>query len=232
MKRQGLIKYIIKQLLLLAVIAISSCNNGPKHDQALIPLHKGNFWKYRGSCNGKPATFRITVHDVVKQGSMAFAVMNGFPSDVLGGQDWEASDWGLLVAGNGQYYYKVNGARIDSIKESLSDGESIRASLVGDTDLLMEALYDTGQIFGEAAQLTRADGNYYWKVLEKSAYEPSSIRGLNIHGPFDRYTLNYKTIADDITMDVVPGIGIVRYRYNHNGTPGELDLKLIEAGLK
>ncbi|MEI7491799.1 MAG: hypothetical protein WCK92_10410 [Bacteroidota bacterium] len=232
MERLGFINHRIKLLLLLAVIVIASCNNGSKHNQALLPLHKGNFWKYRGSYNGKPVSFRITMQDVVKHGGMAFAVVNGFPTDILGGQDWEGTDWGLLVVGSGQYYYKVTGTRIDSIKGSLSYGKSIQSSLVSDADLFMEALYDTGQIFGEAAQLTRADGNYFWKVTEKHAFEPSSIRGLKIHGPFDRFTLKYQTIADDITMDVVPGIGIVRYRYCHHGTPGELDLKLTEAGLK
>ncbi len=232
MKRQGLINHIIKLLLLLGVIVTSSCNTGSKHDQALIPLQKGNFWKYSGSYNGKPVVFRITVDYVVKQGGMLFAVLKGFPSDILAGQDWEASDWGLLVVGDGQYYYKLTGARIDSVKNSLSDTEGIKASLVSDKDLFIEALYDTSQIFGEAAQITRADGNYFWKVTEKHAFEPSSIRGLKIHGPFDRFTLIYQTIADEITMDIVPGIGLVRYRYSHHGTPGELDLRLTEAGLK
>ena len=96
----------------------------------------------------------------------------------------------------------------------------------------MEALYDTGQIFGETDQLTRDDGNYIWKVTGKRAFEPTSIKGLKILGPFDCYTLIYKTVADETIMDLVPGIGIVRYRYSHHGTPAELDMKLVEAGIQ
>jgi len=40
--------------------------------------------------------------------------------------------------------------------------------MVTDADLFLETLYDTGQTFGEAAQLTRDDGNYYWRVIAKA----------------------------------------------------------------
>ena len=49
-------------------------------------------------------------------------------------------------------------------------------------------------------------------------------------GFFGGASFDFKTNADDVTIEVVPGIGIVRYRYCHHGTPEELDLKLIETG--
>ncbi|MCX6287752.1 MAG: hypothetical protein NTY96_11615 [Bacteroidetes bacterium] len=197
----------------------------------MIPLQKGNFWKYRGSYNDKPVTCNIVVNDILKKGNLTFALMKGFPSDILGGEDWETTSWGLLAVGN-EHYYKVSGPRIDSIRTIMLNEKSVQSCLVTDSDLFMEALNDTGQTFGEAAQLTRNDGNYFWRVTQKHAYEPSSIKGLKLMGPFDRFTLNYQTVADDITLDIVPGIGIVRYRYCHHGTPGELDMKLVDVGIQ
>ena len=126
---------------------------------------------------------------------------------------------------------RVTGSRVDSIRNKLLDTTGVQSGLVTDADLFVTALYDTGQVFGEASQLTRNDGNYFWKVTGKKAWEASSIKGLTKTGPFDRFTLDFKTVADETTIDIVPGVGIVRYRYCHHGTPAELDMKLVEAGI-
>jgi len=217
--------------LILVMISLSSCNTGGKNDQLLIPLQRGNLWKYQGNYNGKPVSCCMEVHDILKKGNLTFALMKGFPTDVMEGENWEPSVWGLLAVGN-EHYYKVSGNRIDSIDQKLSDNGNVQSGLVNDSDIFLEALYGTGQTFGEAAQLTRDDGNYFWKVTGKQAFEPSAVRGLKLMGPFDSYSLTYKTVADETIMDVVPGIGIVRYRYSHHGTPAELDMKLAETGIQ
>ena len=213
------------------LISLTACKDHSRHDKAVFSLKRGNYWKYQGSYNGKPVSCGIVVHDIRKAGNLTYALMQGFPADVMDGEDWESSVWGLLASGN-ERYYKVSGSRIDSITRRLSEKESIHSGLVSEAELFMEALYDTGQIFGETDQLTRDDGNYIWKVTGKRAFEPTSIKGLKILGPFDCYTLIYKTVADETIMDLVPGIGIVRYRYSHHGTPAELDMKLVEAGIQ
>ena len=144
---------------------------------------------------------------------------------------WEASSWGLLVAGS-EHYYRISGPRIDSVIKKMNIDGVVMTDMVTDADLFLETLYDTGQTFGEAAQLTRDDGNYYWRVIGKSAFDPSAIKGLRITGPFDQYTLSYRTQPDETLMDIVPGIGITRYRYTHHGTSEELDLRLTSSNIR
>lgn len=194
----------------------------------MFSLQEGNFWNYHGTFNGKTLNVRMQVMKVIKDERLTFALMKGFPSDVMEGDNWEADLWGLLEVDG--YYYRVTGSGIDSIRSKLLDQGNIHSGLVTDADLFMTALYDTGQVFGEAQQLTRTDGKYFWRVTEKNAWEASSIKGFKKAGPFDRFTLNFNTVADETIIDMVPGVGIIRYRYCHHGTPAELDMKLIEAG--
>lgn len=186
---------------------------------------------YEGKYNGKPVILKITESEMLKRGNLTFAFLKGFPVDILTGEDWEPSSWGLLVTGD-QHYYKFNYPKTDSVKKAFLDKRNFLTGLFADSELFVEALHDTGQTFGEAGQLTREDGNYFWRVTDKNSFDASSIRELKSLGPFDRFTITYKTLADVIMIDIVPGIGMVRYRYSHHGTPGELDLKLTEAGLK
>ena len=209
---------------------MASCSNSSPNQKNLFLLKEGNFWNYHGSFNGKSLNPRIEVLKVMKEGEVTFALMKGFPTDVMEGENWEASLWGLLSV-NG-HYYRVTGSRVDSIRNKLLDTIGVHSGLVTDADLFMTALYDTGQVYGEALQLTRTDGNYFWKVTGKKAWEASSIKGLKKTGPFDRFTLNFKTVADETIIDMVPGVGIVRYQYCHHGTPAELDMKLVEAEIK
>lgn len=219
---------MLQLLVILLLFPFAACKDNIKQSNAVIPLKEGNSWNYQGIYNGREVKLKIKVLLVRKEGNLTFALMKGFPTDLLEGEEWESSAWALLSVGN-EYYYKVSGSAIDSINKSLLNNEIVHSGLVTDADLFMVALSDTGRIFGETAQLTRNDGNYYWKVTEKHAYEPSSIKNLNIKGTFDRYTLAFKSTDGDVTMDVVPGIGIVRYRYCHHGTPEELDMKLSDA---
>jgi len=229
MKRSTFYLYLVIAGLLL--VSVTACKNEMSSEKAIFSLKEGNYWNFHGKYNNKTVFLRMEVLRVLTEGRLTFAVIKGFPTDVMEGEDWEPSVWGLLSVGN-MHYYKVTGARTDSIDKWLSNKESIHSELVTDSDLFMESLYHTGQTFGEAGQLTRDDGNYFWSVTEKKACEPSSIRGLKLAGPFDQYTLSYRTIADETMIDVVPGIGIVRYRYLHHGTSEDLDMKLAEAGIK
>ena len=222
------IRIYLNLMAALLLLSFPACRNHSALQTAMFPMKEGNYWSYHGKFNDMEGNLKIKVLLVRKEGNLTFALMKGFPTDIMDGEEWQPSSWGLLAVGNG-HYYKVSGERTDSILKRLSNHEDALSGLVTDADLFIETLSDTGQIFGEAAQLTRNDGSYYWKVTEKHAYEPSSIQELNLRGTFDRYTLTYKTTGDDVSMDFVPGIGIVRYRCCHHGTLAELDMKLVEA---
>lgn len=230
MKRRALVKIVVTLMVLPVCIIMSSCSRSGKHRE-MIPLKQGNCWVYKGNYNARPVTLNIRVTDLKQRGTLTFAMLKGFPTDILSGDDWEPSEWGLVVTAD-QHYFRFISPKTDTVRKLFPDNNNSLAGLFSDSELFMEALIDSGQTYGETAQLTRDDGNYFWRVSDKHAFDASSIRGLKLLGPFDTFTLTYKTVADAITMELVPGIGIVRYRYSHHGSPGDLDIKLIESDLK
>lgn len=218
-------------LLLIAIATLSSCGRTDRVQRDVFPLATGNRWQYAGKHNGEPVILYMRIVRLLKKENMTYAVISGYPEDVLGGTDWEASSWGLLSAG-GRYFYRIRGPGCDSLLKAFSGKGNVAGDLVSGREMFLVSPLDTGKFFGEAAQLSRNDGNYCWRVTEREAFEGSSIAGLKLSGPLDRFTLVYRSTADEVIMDVVPGIGIVRYRYSHHGTPDELDLRLTAADLK
>jgi hypothetical protein len=228
MKRK---KFYLNMIVLILLAELYSCQGRAPYNSPVFPLQNGNYWDFSGKYNQKTINFRIEVRNVVRKKSLTFALMRGFPTDVMTGDDWEASSWGLLIAGS-EHYYRISGPRMDTVMKKMNTDGIALTEMVTDADLFLETLYDTGQTFGEAAQLTRDDGNYYWRVIGKSAFDPSAIKGLQLTGLFDQYTLSYRTQPDETLMDIVPGIGITRYRYIHHGTSEELDLRLTSLNIR
>jgi hypothetical protein len=226
---------MIKNLInYIAVAVILGFATGCTHQEdagkrALIPLRKGNYWKYVGIYNGQPVTLTTKVRETITRGKLVYATLRGFPSDILAGQDWEVTNWGLLSV-SGEHYYKVEGHRVDSVRKGILDERNVCQGLVHDDEIFLEAMKDTGQTYGPAFQISRLDGNYYWKVRSKEAFEPSAIAGVTEKGPFDKYTLSFWTVGDDVTIELVPGIGIVRYLFHHHATHDQLDMKLVATG--
>ncbi len=72
----------------------------------------------------------------------------------------------------------------------------------------------------------REDTWYCWCVEQVHA-RGLSIGGFASRGPLKTYRLAYRTCPDHQLLDIVPGLGIVRYVYNHHGTVISTDARLI-----
>ena len=72
----------------------------------------------------------------------------------------------------------------------------------------------------------REDTWYCWCV-ERAQATGLSIGGFASRGPLKTYRLAYRTCPDHQLLDIVPGLGIVRFVYNHHGTVASSDVRLI-----
>jgi hypothetical protein len=42
------------------------------------------------------------------------------------------------------------------------------------------------------------------------------------------FQLHFRTLPDDTTAEVVPGLGILSYQYHHHGSVADTELQLVE----
>jgi hypothetical protein len=79
-----------------------------------------------------------------------------------------------------------------------------------------------GQRFAGDAGRGRTDGDYQWLVHRGG---PETIAGRRYA---DVFVLRFLSLADDLTVHLVPGVGVTRRAYRHHGTITEWDLRLAE----
>jgi len=170
----------------------------------------------------------IEVLRSIQRGTLTFFIMKGYPDDLLEGEDWESSHWGLLKVGNDRYY-RIAEQGIDSIEKRISDPNDNLAGIVQEQSLLLQLPLNKDKMYGETFQLTRTDSLYCWCVKGSDNYDPSPLKIEGLKNTMVQFTLRYATIADETLIDFVPGLGITGYRYHHHGTPNEIAVKLMEV---
>ena len=218
-------RYII--FALFAGITLSACEVDHRKNLTTNawPLENGNLWVYGGVCNGRQERSATIVVRFIERGAMRLYILKGFPDDLLEGVDWEPSEWGILQVGHNRYY-RIAENRVDSVENRLSNPADALTGLVQESELMLQLPLEAGFAFGETFQLTRPDSMYAWYVTEKTNFDPTPLKIMEFKTPVEQFTLRYATVPDETLIDFVPGIGITRYRYKHNGTPDNVDLKL------
>jgi hypothetical protein len=220
--------------IILLGFSLWGCASSSKEHQGLKgsgiwPLAEGNYWLYAGTFNLAPFTMRMGVCEVLTRGDLQLAMLKGHPSDPLQGDEWEPMNYAVLQTGEG-LFFQVQGLRLDTFLARFADLNDPLLALVEEEELVLTWPLDTGSGFGSAAQLTREDGLFYWKVTETGKFDPLTIKGGEVSERLSLYSIRYATLADETRIDWVSGIGMVRYRYRHHGTPAGVDLKLVEVG--
>ena len=83
------------------------------------------------------------------------------------------------------------------------------------------------KLFGETMQIARPDRMYMWVVAHHGKADVTKVKGAPA-GDLAQFQLKFTTTADNQTVDFVPGLGITKYLYAHNGTVAETHLRLAE----
>ncbi len=199
-------------------------------------LTPGTYWVYRGTVRWeepeeeKPSsadvTWKMTVERVMRKKNVVAAVVTGFPADL----DWsggtaEPKPWLILETEKHEIYYENLGPDYDLAKLN-GDDHVFDKFMVGENMLLQWPLKAGAKFCDEEAK-KREDDMYCWVAGEAKKKKLESVKGA-LAEEQTVYSMQYRTLPDDTTMEIVEGIGLVSYQYHHHGTVADTELQLVE----
>jgi hypothetical protein len=201
-----------------------------------FPLTAGTYWVYKGKVrwydfeNDKPAsvdvTWKMSVMRVIRKPGLVAAIVTGFPGDL----DWSAGTtepkpWLILEDEKHEIFYENLDPDFDLSK--LNGDDRVFDKFLVEDNFFFQWPLRQGAKFCEEEAKKREDGMYCWVVAQTAMKKLESVKG----SPADEqpvFQLQYRTLPDDTTMELVPGIGLLSYQYHHHGTTAETELQLVE----
>lgn len=217
---------------ILAVVMCAAVSVGAERDS--WPLIKGAYWVYRAEVqsqqppgrNGVLATqltWRLQVVDTYRRHQVEAALMRGHPADLaFYTPGTQPRFWVLARSGN--VYYML---RDPAAWERLHDKSDSLSSLIATPNEFFSFPMKQGDLFG---QDPKRDDNFYGWLVEDVRPADLSAMSYSRTTPDPReYVLIERTMSGTESVTFVPGVGITRYVYHHNGTISDVDAVLIEA---
>lgn len=206
-----------------------------------LPLAKGNYWVYRGLAkwddNGKlktqTLTWRMEITKALCQGdNLTAAVIKGFPGDLAGYEPGRARSDYLLVRFGMDKYHLLSGDDAAKARKELAGRKLPSFDFLADgAALLIDGPLTKGKHYGEPGQLHR--DLYCWVVGAPTPFVGKEIKGLPSADDERRaFPIRFLTNPDGERLEIVSGIGIVSYHYDHHGTISETNLQLVEIHLE
>lgn len=203
-----------------------------------FPLEKGAVWTFEGpvECISEGSgdvvervlTWSMEIADTIERQHVLAAVVKGHPLDLTFCEEGKTQPGDYLIVRVGEeQYYMLMEERVQDALKRLRDKDDVLTGLVQDTDLFLDLPLTPGKIFGEAFQVTRQDGMYYWTVTAAVPANLEGVKGIVPAADLTQYELYFNTLSGDQTITFVPGVGFTRYSYTHRGTPAAMDLRLV-----
>jgi hypothetical protein len=226
----------LSTILLCLLGFVSPRGQKPAAPTSFFPLQAGTYWVYKGTVqwydnlNDKPAsvevTWMMTVERVIRRKGVVAAIVTGFPGDL----DWSAGTtepkpWLILENENHQIYYENLGPDFDLSKLD-GDDHVFDRFMVVDNYFFQWPLHPGAKFCDDEAK-KREDGMYCWTVAESATKKLDFVKGAP---GMDQsvFQMRYRTLPDDTTVELVPGIGLVSYQYHHHGTVADTEMQLVE----
>jgi hypothetical protein len=211
-----------------------------------LPLAKGAFWVYEGDVSWvapnpatgqnqvdqKHLTWRSEVTDVAESSGSpdkAF-LLHGFPTELA---DYDSGtqpqDRILLLLGTD--YYEIIDKATDTFQK-IKAASGIFEQEFDDIDkaeLFLSTPLALGKCYGGSPG-NYLQRRYCWVVASVTPFDLSQVKGApQLKNPLC-YAITCDTSPDHSEMDIVPGLGIVKFIYSHHGTTMETNVHLTEFG--
>jgi len=195
-----------------------------------FPIEYGSYWIYEGkvSCQlekGKVAEKDVRLRtDVVDESTGSYDLLfscNGYFADILNlPRDLLESKQSIIVVPTHPFKYHLKDK--DIYYRPVAEGtKTVREDLILSFPLVV------GKSFANESGTERADHWYEWYVKEMTPSAKWHVGGK----PGEEYHLMFYTNPDRTDVWFVPGVGITRYVYHHNGTVMDVDVTLKEYRL-
>jgi hypothetical protein len=208
----------------------------PPDTNRFFPFSAGTYWVYKGTVrwydfeNDKPASaevnWKMSVLNVVRKQSVTAAVVTGFPADL----DWtagttEPKPWLILEDEKHDVYYENLGPEFDLTK--LNGDEHVFDRFMVSDNFFFQWPLRQGAKFCDDEAKKRDDGMYCWVVEQSATKKLNTVKGAPANDQ-TTFQLKYRTLPDDTTIELVPGVGLLSYEYHHHGTVADTELQLVE----
>lgn len=204
---------------------------------AVLPLKSGHAWIYQGVTRWtkpgtgqvleKKLTWKMQVVEVLQREFITAAIVKGHPADLLWYEDGRERGDYLILSVAQQKFYLVEGPRVAQVLARLRNEGDNLIGIVEDYELFLESPLRLAQTFGALDPVEHTEQMYTWLVESEAPVDLPFIHGLE--STQKQYRLVQRTMPDDTTVDFVPGVGIVRFQYNHHGTVAQTDVKLVKC---
>ncbi|MAT39230.1 MAG: hypothetical protein CL946_06470 [Ectothiorhodospiraceae bacterium] len=199
-------------------------------EELAFPLIEGSTWIYNGTIKWneggdshyeKEIEWTMRIDSVTTRQHVTAALLTGYPLDLAWWEPGRTPRTRTLICVNGKDFFLTDStaySRVRDNTESLID-------LVKESELFLRLPLVKYRAFGETSQITRTDGMYVWWVEDHDTDAPWLLNGER--RTFDAlYTITMRTLPSYLSYQFVPGVGIVRFRYHHNGSVSDVDVSL------
>jgi len=195
----------------------------------VFPLTSGARWHYEGTAQWTeegaeepkvaPLSWDMEALEVFSSSGSTVAVMRGMISETSGYTPGQEPGYAVLVERKNkvELFPQADELEARTLAKSLAENPSTGA----DGDLLVVLPLAKDKSWG--SDEPRDDTMYQWYVEEERSDGPS-IPGTSPSGK--AFVVVYRTNPDTTTMELVPGVGITRWSYEHHGTVSAVDLAL------
>ena len=180
-----------------------------------FPLAYRTEWHYRGTVRGnwdrmtapRNVSTTMVVDSRARVGRFEIAVVRGTPWEVsCFTKDSGRPPYTNVIVRDGSSYYHIQMDDPDPIMDVFHSERNVEEELQGNQPFIVMPMKGRKSIGCEAHS-----SMYCWTIDE-------------LKGEFE---ITYRTNPDYEIINFRPGIGITRFRYNHNGSPCKIDLRLV-----
>jgi hypothetical protein len=187
-------------------------------DDAVFPFVKGTTWTYAGTVKwtsdrsqprGGTVRWTSEVVDAFDDGDVAASLLEDGVWDLAWWSPEARAQSYVLLRVHTRYYLVRHDAKtvFSAIKES--GGKALPPDL--EEEAWFDASSKTGRL-DRPSDVAARDGTMY---------------GWSIASAGSAYVLSYRTLPDEQTLTLEPGVGITSFAYAHHGTIAEADVHLI-----
>ena len=204
-----------------------------------IPFAEGSYWVYRGVVRYQKqpdsdeaaeakVTWKMNIRTVLRRddGTIA-ALIKGFPSDLNWSTGNATPGQSALVRTADGRFFLLDPNEAATLERKFKDPSVSLRGLFTEDDLWFQWPLAQGKKFCGEDAAKRDDGMYCWMVEAPVPFTIGNIKGVATKSA-TAYPLAFRTNPDDTEVEIVPGIGIVRYEYHHHGTVADTELALVE----
>jgi hypothetical protein len=204
-----------------------------------FPPQTGDYYLYRGIIawsdgNGvhtNTVEWKTEVLDSFHHKGASGAYVRGFPTD-LSGFEPGATPKDHILYWDGKRHVFLTAQNMTPEWNALKKSPKPKARLSRlEEEFSIQIPLVKGQTYGGDQVPPRTDHFYSWYVEDVSRFT-NTIPNVPRRENRQKATLVYRTNPDHILIEFVPGIGVIRYNYNHHGSVDLVDMKLVEIGHK